>query len=79
MMIRLRLHGQYEQWPITRYAKGLLALLTYSCHYGKFQGSYSCSIGTQAEAVMCNPRLLLLGGYRTFYWHRVRYIEFDVE
>ena len=52
---------------ITRFAKRLLALLSYSCHYGILHDSYSCSTGNQAEAVMCNPSLLLLGRYRTFY------------
>ena len=85
MMIRLRLHGQYEQWHvatgsiITRYAKRLLAPLIYSCRYGIFHDSYPWSIGKQAEAVMCNPRLLLLGRYPAYYWYKVRCIEFDVE
>ena len=35
---------------ITRFAKRLLALLSYSCHYGILHDSYSCSTGNQAEA-----------------------------
>ena len=85
MMIRLRIHWQYEQRHvatgsiITRYAKKVLALVIYSCHYGIFHHSYSCSIGKQAEAVMCNAHLLLLGGYRTFYWHKFRCTQLYVE